>query len=160
MNRFFLFKKHFFRLTIILLCTYGYSCKMNHTKDYEHSIFVDSIFKTIDTLPNEAKVNAIKNLDSLFHALPSPTPFELYSKDSILADIYSYVKHDNFKALAYVDSMILLVKNQQEEKGFRERYIRGLYYKGGYLVKIKKYDLALAFYKQAKEMELKTILML
>jgi hypothetical protein len=113
-------------ISACLLCCCG--CNKSPAKNY-HPEYFDRIFKIIDTTQNENKDVALALLDSAFRAFPNPCIFYLYAQDTIKADIYSYVKHDNIQAVAYSDSMLLLVEKRTDEEEFAGRYARDLYYK-------------------------------
>jgi signal transduction histidine kinase len=131
-------------------------CNKSPVKNY-HPEYFSRIFKIVDTTQNENKDAAIAFLDSAFKAFPNPGIFDFYARDSIKADIYSYVKHDNMQAEAYADSMMMLVEKRTDEEEFAEKYARALYYKGHYFRNLKRYEQAIHFYTLAKEAELKNV---
>lgn len=128
-----------------------------HPLQEEHPAYFAPIYKKIDTMRIEDKDQALLFLDSAFRAFPHPGIFDLYAKDSLKADIYSYAKHDYQKAISYTDSMLSLVEGRTDKERYAEKYARALFYKGSFFEHLKEYDQALHYYSLAKEVELEKV---
>jgi signal transduction histidine kinase len=141
---------------VFSLCLFFIHCS-RHSRQEEHLAHFASIFKKVDTTRIENKDQALQLLDSAFRSFPNPGIFDLYSKDSLKADIYSYAKHDYQKAIAYADSMLLLVGGRTEEEHFAEKYAWALFDKGSFFVNLKDYEQALQYFTLAKEVEVEKV---
>jgi signal transduction histidine kinase len=145
----------FLKKFIFFLCI-GLSfiaCKQSIIKD-SHPEYFNKVFEKVDTTQNDKKEEAITFLDSVFKIFPNPGVLDVYAIDSIKADIYSYNKNDYVKAIAYTDSMLLLVEKRTDEEPFAEKYARALYYKAAYMEDNQEHEQAIYYYSLAKEAEL------
>src|SRR5579871_584807 len=144
-----------FLLTLIFVVFFISGCTNYVTNNKEsHPEHFDAIFKTVDTTDADKKDYALRFLDSAYNAFPNPGIFDEYAKDSLKADIASYVYQDWWKAILYTDSMRMLVEGRINEEEFAERYVRALYLKAGYLAEFRRYEEAIKYYSLAKQEEL------
>jgi len=147
------FATAFFLLLFFL--SFG-GCKDYSAKD-EHPEYFSAVFKKVDTTQNSQKDEALAFLDSAFNAFPNPGIGDMYSKDSIKADQYSFLKHDYIKAISYADSMMLLAKQKDDEEIYAERYAWALNMKADCFRHMKRYEEALHTYELAEQIVLNKV---
>ncbi|MFT3933372.1 MAG: HAMP domain-containing sensor histidine kinase [Chitinophagaceae bacterium] len=117
----------------------------------EHPDFIKSALKIVDTAqPGHIDQN-LALIDSMFYALPKPGLGDIFIRDSIRYAKFSYQKHDYVKALAYLDTLMELVKDHTGNEKYADRYVMLLYTKAGVYMNLKHYNESFYYIEQAEK---------
>ena len=127
------------------------ACKSIPGKD-EHPEYLNPVLKRIDTTFNNLPLSqTLFYLDSSFNALQNPGQGDFYVRDSMKQVLYSWLKRDYIRAVAYTDTMMQMAGKRLNEEKYAQRYARTLSDKGDCFRNMKRYYESFHYYTMAQD---------
>ena len=89
--------------------------------------------------------------DSVYETLENPTPADNWERYQFKFGFNYYTRGNYTEALPFTDSMVLALKNYENDSQYTDLYARTFFFKGDILLQQKKYPAAYALYYKARE---------
>jgi len=126
-----------------------HACTPARKRGQDHPGYVAPIDHVVDSLIGAGQMSRGKALlDSAYLALEDPGTGDRYERLAQLNYAYAAVVHDNVMASLYADSMMLIIKGQEDV--YPEQWAHSLFSKGDALLGLKNYGEAFEFYYRGR----------
>jgi len=126
------------------------SCNAPQTKNIDHPIYFNKVYRFTDSLGFENKVDkANQVIDLAYKNFKNPGTEDIWRKYHFKANYYRKHKNDLKKARLYIDSMAFILKGN--ERAYPKQYSKTLFEKADYFIASNDFNSAFESYDLARE---------
>lgn len=128
-----------------------YSCDDQERKDSDHIVYVDDIREEASRMVDRGETTkALAFFDSAYQAIESPGTGDEIRKYTFKAQNYYKKLKDYNSAIIQMDSIFLLLSNEDLKKEYIRDYSIALFQKGDLLFEMKRFNDAYQYYYRGK----------
>ena len=125
--------KRYHLLLIIALCSL-LSCHRQDSKEYSHPEYFNKVLADANLLNGTNPQHSIAFIDSAYRAFPQPGIKDMYRMYAFKCDFYIEVFRHDDSALLYTDSMLYIIRDHTNEKGFVNEYANAQFKRANLLI--------------------------
>ncbi|MCF2444354.1 HAMP domain-containing histidine kinase [Dyadobacter sp. CY345] len=136
---------------IAFLAIFLYSCDDQERKDSDHIVYVDNIREEASRMMDKGETTrALAFFDSAYQAIENPGTGDEIRKFTFKGQNYYKKLKDYNSAITQMDSIFLLLSNEDLKKEYIRDYSTALFQKGDLLFEMRRFNDAYQYYYRGK----------